>query len=87
MRANALQRPVKVVPNITNRLPLLLCNLAQAVAFEEVKLERLLLIRSKLFSHTIKNLSPSNRVFEGLRFRVGEPLLVKLFCAVVLPGD
>jgi hypothetical protein len=57
MRAQAVQRPVIVVPDIPDRLPVSLRDLTKTIPFEEVKLQCLLLIRCEVVSEAIPNRS------------------------------
>jgi hypothetical protein len=85
MSAQPFQRPVIVVPDISDRLPVSLRDLAKTIPFEEVKLQGLLLVRSELLSQTIPNRSPIECFWGRLCCRTRHPLFVELFRAVVLP--
>jgi hypothetical protein len=74
-----------MMPDISDRLSALLCNLAEAIPLEEMKFQCLLLIRSELLSQATPNRFPIKRVCGRLPNRGGYPLFVDLFRAIVLP--
>ncbi len=84
MGAQPFQRPVVVVPDIADRLPVSICNFAEAIPFEEVKLQCLLLILCELIFQTIANRFSVNRFCGRLLRGRRHPLFVKLFGAIVL---